>query len=79
MFSIAIHMMNGFTNGDWAKTLPGQMFYTLDRDILKKIKDNSLTFLLEKENCTGEYIIASTKVCNVHVMNKFILVELIND
>ena len=78
VFSIAIHMMNGFTNGNWAKTLPGKMFYTLDRDIVKTIKDNSLTFLLEKENCTGEYILASTKDCNVHVMNKFSLGELIN-
>jgi hypothetical protein len=78
VFSIAIHMMNGFTDGNWAKTLPGQMFYTLDKDIVKTIKDNSLTFLLEKENCTGEYILASTKDCNVHVMNKFSLGELIN-
>lgn len=78
VFSIAIHMMNGFTDGDWAKTLPGKMFYTLDRDIVKTIKDNSLTFLLQKENYVGEYILASTKDCNVHVMNKFSLGELIN-
>tara|TARA_Y100000385_G_scaffold177961_1_gene183955 strand:- start:42 stop:866 length:825 start_codon:yes stop_codon:yes gene_type:complete len=79
VFSIAIHMMNGFTDGNWAKTLPGKMFYTLDRDIVKTIKDNSLTFLLQKENYVGEYILASTKDCNVHVMNKFSLGELIND
>ena len=79
VFSIAIHMMNGFTDGDWAKTLPGKMFYTLDRDIVKTIKDNSLTFLLQKENYVGEYILASTKDCNVHVMNKFSLGELINE
>jgi hypothetical protein len=78
VFSIAIHMMNGFTDGNWAKTLPGKMFYTLDRDIVKTIKDNSLTFLLQKENYVGEYILASTKDCNVHVMNKFSLGELIN-
>ena len=79
VFSIAIHMMNGFTDGNWAKTLPGKMFYTLDRDIVKTIKDNSLTFLLQKENYVGEYILASTKDCNVHVMNKFSLGELINE
>ena len=78
VFSIAIHMMNGFIDGNWAKTLPGKMFYTLDRDIIKTIKDNSLTFLLQKENYVGEYILASTKDCNVHVMNKFSLGELID-
>tara|TARA_B100000925_G_scaffold253044_1_gene205359 strand:+ start:1052 stop:1876 length:825 start_codon:yes stop_codon:yes gene_type:complete len=78
VFSIAIHMMNGFTDSDWAKTLPGTMFYTLDRDFIKTIKDNSLTFLLQKEKYNGEYILASTKDCNVHVMNKFSLGELIN-
>ena len=78
VFSIAIHRMNGFTGGDWAKKLPGKMFYTLDRDIVKTIKDNSLTFLLQKENYVGEFILASTKDCNVHVMNKFSLGELIN-
>lgn len=79
VFSIAIHIMNGFTDGNWAKTLPGKMFYTLDRDIVKTINDNSLTFLLQKENYIGEYILASIKDCNVHVMNKFSLGELIND
>ena len=78
VFSIAIHMMNGFEDGDWAKTLPGKMFYTLDRDFIKKINDNTLTFLLQKEKYDGEYILASTKDCNVHIMNKFSLGELIN-
>jgi hypothetical protein len=79
VFSIAIHMMNGFTDGNWAKSLPGKMFYTLDRDIIKTINDTSLTFLVEKEKYTGEYILASTDECNVHVMNKFSLGELIDD
>ena len=79
MFSIAIHMMNGFEDGDWAKILPGKMFYTLDRDFIQKIDNDRLVFLLQKENVIGEYILASTNKCNVHVMNKFSLGELIND
>lgn len=79
VFSIGIHMMNGFTDSDWAKTLPGRMFYTLDKDHLNSIKDNTLTFLLQKEIYTSEYVLASTKDCNVHVMNKFSLGELIHD
>jgi hypothetical protein len=77
-FSIAIHMMNGFEDSNWAKILPGKMFYTLDKDILRSINDNKLSFLLEKQHYVGEYTIASTKDINVHVMNKFSLERIIN-
>jgi len=79
VFSIGIHMMNGFEDSNWAKELPGKMFYTLDRDFIQKLDNDNLTFLLQKEKYTGEYILASTKDCNVHVMNKFSLGELIDD
>ena len=29
-------MMNGFVESNWAKDLPGTLYYTLDRDIHKK-------------------------------------------
>ena len=77
-FSIAIHMMNGFEDSNWAKILPGKMFYTLDKDILRSINDNKLSFLLEKQHYVGEYTLASTKDINVHVMNKFSLGRIIN-
>ena len=32
-FSIAIHIMNGFQKGKFAKEMPGKMMYTTDRDI----------------------------------------------
>ncbi len=79
VFSIAIHIMNGFTDDNWAKELPGKMFYTLDRDFIQTLDNDKLTFLLQKEKVTGEYILTSTKECNVHVMNKFSLGQLIND
>tara|TARA_A100001388_G_C28704889_1_gene468099 strand:- start:17 stop:850 length:834 start_codon:yes stop_codon:yes gene_type:complete len=77
IFSIAIHMMNGYEIGDWAKCLPGKLFYTLDRDQIYQIKDNKLKFLVEKENRSGEYTLASTNGSNVHVMNKFSLEKVI--
>ena len=77
IFSIAIHMMNGFKEGEWAKTLPGKMFYTLDRDIIHKLDNDKLVFLVEKQNRSGEYTLASTKGSNVHVMNKFSLARAI--
>ena len=78
IFSIAIHMMNGFIEGDWAKDMPSTLYYTLDRDILHKIDKNKLVFLLQKENIHGEYILSSTKDMNVHVMNKFSIERLLN-
>ena len=70
-------MMNGFEDSDWAKILPGKMFYTLDRDKIYKIDKDKLTFLVEKQNRSGEYTLASTNKSNVHVMNKFSLEKLI--
>ena len=70
--------MNGFLDSDWAKTLPGSLYYTLDRDILHKIDKSKLVFLLEKENLHDEYILSATNNMNVHVMNKFSLERLLN-
>jgi len=78
LFSMGIHIMNGFQEGDWAKNLPGKMYYTLDRDILCKIKDDSLTFLIQKEKLFNEYILSTVKGMNIHVMNKFSLERSLN-
>ncbi len=77
IFSIGIHIMNGYQEGNWAKTLPGKMFYTLDRDLICKLEEDKLLFLVEKQNRSGEYTLASTKGSNVHVMNKFSLARMI--
>ena len=72
-FSIAIHIMNGKTNGGFATELPGTMSYVLDRDILLSIDGTKMKFLVEKEKHPGEYILAKTEGIDVHVMNKFSL------
>lgn len=72
-FSIAIHMMNGFENGKFAAPMPGKLLYTIDKDILWKINNNELTFLIEKKNYLGEYTLIKTKGQTIHVMNKFSL------
>jgi hypothetical protein len=78
-FSIAIHIMNGYTKGNFAKKLPGKKFYTIDRDVLLKINDDEFTVLIEKPNHLGEYICTKIKGSNLHVMNKFSLERAIND
>lgn len=77
-FSIAIHIMNGNTEGDFAQELPGLMTYVLDRDILVEMKDNKMKFLVEKAHHPGEYTLVSTNATDVHVMNKQSLTRFID-
>jgi hypothetical protein len=77
-FSIAIHIMNGFQQGNFASRLPGSMIYTTDKDILIKIQNDELTFLVEKKDRLGEYTLIKTQSQNIHVMNKFSLERIID-
>ena len=43
------------------------------------ISDNKFKFLLEKEKYLGEYIALKTQGIDVHVMNKYSLLRLIDD
>ena len=77
-FSIAIHIMNGFQEGSFAKTMPGKMMYTTDKDVLENIQDDQMMFLVEKKDYLGEYTALSTKGQTIHVMNKFSLNRIID-
>jgi hypothetical protein len=77
-FSIAIHIMNNSTVGDFATMLPGNMTYTLDKDLLISAVDNKMQFLVEKEGHHGEYFLVKTTGLDVHVMNKHSLLRFID-
>jgi hypothetical protein len=77
-FSIAIHIMNGKTNGEFAVELPGTMTYIQDRDVLLNIVNDKMNFLVEKKDHLGEYIAAKTNGIDVHVMNKSSLIRVID-
>jgi hypothetical protein len=72
-FSMAIHIMNGKSSGNFAKELPGKMVYALDTDLLVSTDGNKMKFLVEKKDCVGEYTLVKTTGLDVHVMNKFSL------
>jgi hypothetical protein len=78
-FSIAVHIMNGYQSGDFAKPMPGTLYYTTDKSILWQIDNNELLILLQKEKFIGEYVPLKIKNSNVHVMNKFSLSRCINE
>ena len=72
VFSIAIHIMNGFNNKTHPQSLPANLYYTIDSDVLQQVDSTgNLIFLLEKENILGEYTLAKIGNQNVHIMNKF--------
>lgn len=77
-FSIAIHIMNGKTNGEFATELPGKMTYILEQDYLMSMNDTSMNFLIQKQNRIGEYVAAKTSDIDVHVMNKLSLLRCID-
>ncbi len=72
-FSIAINIMNGKTEGEFAVNLPGKMYYCRDTDVLIGIDDTKMSFLLQKEKYLGEYFLSQTSNLDIHVMNKMSL------
>lgn len=77
-FSIAAHMLNGFSTGDFVSPLPTKMYYTLDRDIPTKIQDNKIELMVEKQGYHGQFTCITVKDLDVHIMNKYELSETIN-
>jgi len=71
--------MNGYQQGNFVGKMPGTKFYTIDRDVLVDITDNTFKFLVEKENRLGEYTLAQIKDNDIHIMNKFSLERCIDD
>lgn len=76
-FSIAIHMMNGFTNGDFSYNFANKLSYVLDRDFLIEHTDNKMKFLIQKKGDAEGYTLLSTNSLDVHVMNKRSLLRII--
>ena len=77
-FSIAAHIMNGYTTNDFVKKMPGTLYFTTDRDELIKLVEDDFLFLIEKEN-QREQFLTRIKGKTVHVMNKYSLGRIIDD
>jgi hypothetical protein len=77
-FSIAAHVINGYTTSDFVKEMPGTLYYTTDRDELVELNEDNFLFLIEKEN-KYEQFLSRIKGKTVHVMNKYSLDRVIND
>lgn len=78
IFSIAAHIMNGNSNNNFVKELPGTLFYTTDKDVLLSIDQDEFKFLIEDKD-KGDYFLSKVKGSSIHVMNKFSLNEIIDN
>lgn len=66
-FSVAKHILDGFET-DSKFTLP-PLLTVQDKDVLYKVDKDQLTFLIST-NFNQEFVLASTKGLDLHVMNK---------
>ena len=78
-FSIAIHMLNGFTSNKFATEMPGKMYFTIDRDECMQINDTKMNFLVQRQNRLGAYTALSVSGLNFHIMTKFSLERVFNE
>jgi hypothetical protein len=75
-FSMAIHMMNGLTEGDFATSMPNKLWFITDKDILLEYSNTRMTFLIQSKD--RRYIPVAINKKDIHVMNKFSLMRVIN-
>jgi hypothetical protein len=78
-FSIALHMMNGYTENNFAHILPRKLFFITDTDYLLSVEHNKMQFLLRKNHTTTDYYPSAISNTDVHVMNKYSLLRVIDD
>jgi hypothetical protein len=68
IWSVAIHSLGGQANNTWVDTIPWNTLHSNYEDRLLELTDNSIKFLTKKGLC-------KIKELDVHVMNKFDLID----
>lgn len=76
-FSIAVHILNNNMPGNYIGEFPGTLYYSTDKDHVKKIAGEDILVYAEKQNMNGSYFPIKTKGLNVHCMNKYSLEALL--
>lgn len=71
-FSMAIHIMNGFTDCGFVNYLPSKLYYASDNCSILEMNDTTTKLLLEN---SSNYIPLKTTGLDLHLMNKFSLLE----
>lgn len=76
VFSIAIHMTNGLGEGDFVKLIPNKLWFATDRDILLDYTSKRMKFLVQTND--NKYVPVAVNEKDVHVMNKFSLMKVLD-
>jgi hypothetical protein len=73
-FSIACHIISGYGIDPWWGELPSPIWIK-DTDLLYRIKNRSLTFLIKDHNKKDNWVALTVKDQDIHFMNKLNLLE----
>jgi hypothetical protein len=71
VFSIAAHMLNGFSSNNYVSKFPGTLFFTTDRDHILSLDETTAIFLFTDINNSTNTAAARVEKSNVHIMNKY--------
>lgn len=71
VFSIAAHIINGFSSETKISEFPGKLMFTTDRDQIISLDDTSALFLFTDGSNSNKSIATCIKNTNVHIMNKY--------
>ena len=72
IWSISLHELGGSANSTWVSKIPFNLYYTLDTDQIASMSGDAVT-VFNKEN------IAKIKGSDLHIMNKFDLLDRVRD
>lgn len=72
VFSIAAHILSGYTGNEFIKPFPGTLFYSTDIDSVISISDTGVKLLTNSTN-SNKSLVVNIQDSNVHVMNKYSL------
>lgn len=74
-FSIALHIFSGYYFDQHEKVIPGKIYFVQDKDLLLKANNDSLLFLVQKENSSTNHMPVMVNNLDIHIMNKFSILE----
>lgn len=76
VFSIAIHMLNGFLENDEFKPFPqSKILSSFDVDDIVRVGKNELTFLAQDQHESWRFLLSRVKGVTVHTMNKYAILR----
>jgi hypothetical protein len=76
IWSIALHELGGIEGATWASRIPRTLMFSVDRDTVHAFTDNTVT--LGGKLLNGDYRVVQVDRQDVHIMNKFDLMTIVN-